>query len=649
MPRDVINNFNGGANNFLAPHLLNAKVGQVVHNANVESGSLVPIKGRSGISAQDHPNVKYQNESGSRSIVRFGNNYFWSDNDTGELDSSLGYFGIDPPREQVTVTLGDIGDRITGIHRFRIRFRDTSNNVSSFNLPGNSGATDVEIDATKRIVANIYPSFRAENFIQTVEFDNFISPEATPIGRLLLPVKIRGYKSGSFVTHQNSNWRARKSNEFIIRDENPEFAALLYLQQDENNAYIPRLGRNVPVVDKPDETLFPGGTGNRWEKLNDVIETTGVDTLILSEFPVPIETGATGIDSIDIFATPQDSSDFYFVDTVRISNGIYNYALRDEELVSRPLIDQDQDFFPPLLKFDGGFWQRVGGRYLTNINERYWLASESMLYHSKQSDPHLWNPSHSVSFDSKITALAKFGESILVFIGDGNPYIVSGTVDDGTITKTQIPSTQGCPNWRTISYAGNAPIWQSNQGIAIAQSQPIGVIPTISVISKNRYRFDEIGRWAVAHNDDYHLFFDGHEVVFDLADGRFYTTSTNGSFGYSDNILGKLIIYDAGITYQYGGGEVRELEWKSRALLGDVTDLKRFTRCRILGDPSSTLLISLWSDGRRQLRDKEVATDENGYKELLLPNPPAYKTEISLKSRATIHVVRLDYDEIDTR
>lgn len=116
-------NFSGGINNIVEPHLIELNYAHDLRNAQVKNGSIESLSGMAPVDAVDSE-IIYQDE-GKRSIVKWGGEYFWSDNETGDLGSSQGYLGIEAPTTQIAAATGEAGARFRAgsVYKYIYTFR----------------------------------------------------------------------------------------------------------------------------------------------------------------------------------------------------------------------------------------------------------------------------------------------------------------------------------------------------------------------------------------------------------------------------------------------------------------------------------------------------------------------------------------------
>jgi hypothetical protein len=117
MAEIATNIFNGGINNVVESHLLAPNFSKDLRNCRIQNGAISSANAPKIL--QDIPDEGLIYQDGSRSLIKFGGNYYWSDNDTGELDSSLGYLGVPNPKTKATARAGEAGGRFTATKTYK--------------------------------------------------------------------------------------------------------------------------------------------------------------------------------------------------------------------------------------------------------------------------------------------------------------------------------------------------------------------------------------------------------------------------------------------------------------------------------------------------------------------------------------------------
>jgi hypothetical protein len=123
----VLNKFDAGIINAVAATKIPMDAATDVIDADISFADLRPL--RDDTLASSIPR-RLQLQDGNRSIVRFGNHFFWSDNRTGEMDSTAGYVGIEPPQSGVSLAFGARGNKFSGRYRYVCTF-ETDDGVES--------------------------------------------------------------------------------------------------------------------------------------------------------------------------------------------------------------------------------------------------------------------------------------------------------------------------------------------------------------------------------------------------------------------------------------------------------------------------------------------------------------------------------------
>lgn len=108
--------FNGGINNVIEPHLLKSNFAIDLRNGKIHNGA---IKSAYGSSVIDSTESELIFQTGNRSIVKWGGNYYFSDNVTGDMNSIIGYMGVPGPQTHMNATEGATGGRFPSSSSYR--------------------------------------------------------------------------------------------------------------------------------------------------------------------------------------------------------------------------------------------------------------------------------------------------------------------------------------------------------------------------------------------------------------------------------------------------------------------------------------------------------------------------------------------------
>tara|TARA_R110001632_G_scaffold5144_2_gene20968 strand:- start:5077 stop:6600 length:1524 start_codon:yes stop_codon:yes gene_type:complete len=102
-------NFSGGINDVIEPHLIPIEMSTDLLNADVSNGAVISLRGLTQTDVDPNSELIYQN--GDRQITEWGNRFYWSDNETGKLNSSLGYYGVPSTDLKPNISPGEAGGR----------------------------------------------------------------------------------------------------------------------------------------------------------------------------------------------------------------------------------------------------------------------------------------------------------------------------------------------------------------------------------------------------------------------------------------------------------------------------------------------------------------------------------------------------------
>lgn len=272
-----------------------------------------------------------------------------------------------------------------------------------------------------------------------------------------------------------------------------------------------------------------------------------------------------GVTSVNVYRTIAERADFYLLESItpEQAKSWRPDSLPDNDLLMHNPLESLYYLPPP-----------EGGKYLTEFGETFFLAVGDKLYYSEIANCHAWNPSSWIAFDDTITGMIEEFQGILVFTAN-RVYRVTGN-DLLTIAKQEIPTHQGCVNWRTCAILSNAPTWLSNDGICTWDGQ------SIKLLSFQKFRLNNTPRFAVSANDRYFLFGDNGTIVYDLrCGGIFYTSSTVADYAWYDVDRDHLYLRINGVYYIQGGNRSRRTSVYRSALLGGNLPLTEMRKMRV--------------------------------------------------------------------
>lgn len=563
----TLGTFNKGIANRIRPHLLPEGYSQQVLDADIVDGSLRPFRGMTKVS-YDGPRLSYQNDAGTRSLEKWGDHWYWSDNDTGEIGSSIGYVGVSGPSTAAVAIPQVEGSLFKGDYRYLFTFETRHGYESSFiadSLEVEEGTLHVRASQDVKIIADA-----AEPF----------SRKGTGLGAVYY--KHYGYPAGTIVEYKERQYQA--THTFLAENVNG------------NHNRYQKLGDHQ----LPDAPL----TGSEyWLDLGDKvsIEVVGYERILLRRIPQP-QVGSA-VAKINVYRTTSNGANYYLAESLSVGTVEYIDTVPDSALVNKRVLSPSY-VLPPLYVETGSGLAKKGARYLTEQNATFYLAYENRVYLSEPGNPHSWNPNHYVELNDTVTALAREDRGVVAMTLNRTYHITGTTVSD--IAARWIPNFQGCPNWRTVNYIHDVPVWLSNDGITVFGYEPNVNVERIQVLTETKHSFpDDVTHGAVA-NDIYYLFRPGGTAV--CVDFRrelaIYERTLPSDFALADPDADRLLLRSRGQIYEINSGAPLTWTWRSAEMSlanrNVSTDEKKKIRS-IYVNADSDFTLRVFADGQERL------------------------------------------------
>ncbi len=597
--------FAGGINNHLAKHLV--PEGQAVDMLDcvVTSGAINPTKTQVAAKPVVDGFAKYQNSAGTRSIVRWGNEFYWSDNDSEELGSTLGYVGISAPDTPLSIKPTISGNRFIGKYQYLVTFETDDGFESAATLPGfELNPAEVE---TRTEVRELNP----EEDLQAFNALHY------------RPNKRYGYNAGARVSYNGRDWEC-------IQGFYGE------LNQSGSLSVVTNRTRYTSIKDwqKPGQD-----SGKYWKDVTDTtLSIEGYDEIQIANIPKPTEAAVT---KVNIYRTVADGGEFFLLDTVAPGTQNITDSIADSSLILGRLLSLSLASSPPIYRSVNGEFIQLGGKYMTEVAGNFYLANGSRVYISGQGDPHGYDPLNFREFDDEVTGIARLVGGVLVFTANRVHRLSGTTLADSE--QIQIPVQQGCPNWRTITYLRNRPIWQSYDGVCGYSPYDQREGERVEIITENKYDFSRQGDFAFVVEDTLFLMFSNEAVCIDFRSGDIYRRTVTGKWSWYDKVADKMYLSSGGGGYTLlDGGVDRKWVYESPDILGDsLNTLKDFRRIWL--DNDQDVVVNLIVD------DKKVnsVTVSPARKPVYLPAGTIGKRlRLRLQGEGTLQGATLQYNKL---
>jgi len=600
MPIAEISKFVGGINNHIVPHLLPSEAATDMLNCNITSGSIEPLQSATSASPTVDGFASNQDLEGNRSIVKWGEEYFWSNNNSEVLESTLGYVGIESPSQPPLARPKSRGNRFIGKYQYVCTFETDDGYESAPFLP--DGDLKIATVETESEVRTLVPATDVDDF----------NPQNYKYR------KRRGYEAGARVTWQGRTWEC-------IQSFSGEAA--------------PQGSGNYPRYQAVQSWQYPGQAPDLWRDVTDVeVTVEGYDTIVLSNIPQPTE---NQVKYVNIYRTVANGGEFFLVERNEVGLTTYVDALPDSTLIAGNLLNLNQANQAPIYKSVNGDYQRFGGKYMTEVGGRFYLASGSRVYVSGQNNPHGWNPLNYREFEDTVTGMAKLANAVLVFTANRTYRISGATLEDAV--QVQLPVQQGCPNWKTISYFRNRPVWQSYDGVCAYSPYTDREGEFVEIVTENRYDFTEQASFATANEDVYYLVFDNSEAVcIDFIHKSIYRRDFKAKWTWYDSDGDALYLSDGNSYTRLDGGS--DLPWEYQTIdiaLESLNELKDYRRIWL--DNTANVTVEIYVDGT--LKGEVLVRPDR--KPVYLPKGTIGRVmKLRLKGQGTCEAIRIQYTKL---
>lgn len=522
-----VNQFDGGILNKICATLLQPNAAVDVIDAQITGGCIEPFNGPlfTGVIPED---LAYQNEQGSRSIVKFGGVTFWTENESGDISSSLGYVGVTPPSGLPIATPRRQGNRFIGRYQYLITF------ISRDGVE--SAPYAIDLDASDQAVS-VNAQIQSETVLDAEGVDAFNPKHPRAYKRY-------GYDEGDIVTYVGRTWRCKQA---------------FHGERIQGDTSWNSRDRRRPIA----EWQYPNSDdGLYWEDVTQTqINVLGYEEIRLESIPQSAE---SYVSTIRIYRTVADGNTFYQVAEVDIGTTSHIDTVSDSVAVLNPILAQNLTWPPVYEAIDDNKLSKLPVKYLTYQNGLFYLAARDRLYISEVDAPHQWDLRKYLEFEDTITGIARARSTgVLVFTNNRTYHVTGSTFVD--IERDWIPQYQGCPNWRTITYIQDTPMWLSFDGLCKYGYEPDIQQEVLRNVTLDSYEWPDTVDHAVSMDEAYHAFTtDGYCVIYNAARGnKIYRRSLDSQSSAYDKDRDKLILFKNGSYFDADGGDPQEWVYTS--------------------------------------------------------------------------------------
>lgn len=183
----------------------------------------------------------------------------------------------------------------------------------------------------------------------------------------------------------------------------------------------------------------------------------------ITGIPVLANSSSTNYDvtsiKIKIFRTINNGTTLYYVGQVTNGTTVFTDSVSDATLQTQVTVYTDGGVLaynqPP-----------VGSKFITQVNDFFWYATDRVLTHSIQGGPGACPALYQYPIDQKITGLNSTVSFPILFC-DRSVYRVDGVFDefgDGGFDLREISQTAGCVSNRSIVRIPDGLVWAGNGG-----------------------------------------------------------------------------------------------------------------------------------------------------------------------------------------
>ena len=570
----LLNDFSGGRNSRVSPHLLLQTEAQIYKNIDNSSGSIKPIKGPTTVSGVTilpyftyfYANSEWVSRTNESDFVEYREKLYISDG--GELDEYDGTttrtLGIQEPTEDITVSDTILGTNI-------ITFSETT--------PGTLAINKYTLDYIVSFYSSVLDTTVYKSYTYIISDYNSAGID--------ISIDIAGLSSSYFangdlitVYRQSTTYKKVASIVYNVAGVNiVDDTFNLYGNDDiPSNYYADNEGFYTYVYTYYDSTT------DRESKpsLPSSLQNQGLGNILIGAIPKSTDLTETSIDKIRVY---------------RLGGSLTQYTLLKEltypAVATTPFIDVTTDINVAGNHILDSILNDIplsGLKYITEAYAMLFAALDDKLYFSEIAKPYAWPATYFLDFEDTISGIGVLSVGLLVFT-KYKTYIVTGSNPQG-FSKYLLSSSQGCISHKSIQFVDNSLVWISEDGICTTIG---GAITVLSLLKLGDFSFSEIYSTAILDNVYYISYNDTTDKImaFDFRYNKIIRDI---------DVTGTRIVAKKDGLYQYYAGALQELlvgdnlqiHWKSPILTeGSYTNYKTYKDVHIRYNGTFTFKIYL--------------------------------------------------------
>lgn len=544
-----IQQFNGGLNTRLAPHLIDVHQSQECVNVDTTRGTLIPVKDKlaTGILTERRPyyfetDQEWVSKSFPTSYVEFqGKLYYTTAENVGPKKYSGGVehnLGIAPPTAAIIASNTDTAESV--------RAFTTENQI------GTGG--DLPYGDLQYMIVNTRNGVQAKPFQFTVYSSGSASVRAEGS---YLGLNTDGFFDdydyrGNFITTLLGNDRTVLFSELL--DTVATTCTIYRLYKDKWREVGTLVDETTVVVDDTHDislnaeldldafTAFDGTYQYVHTFYNANDGTESAPSPLSNE--VKATSGNIALTNIQISSDPQVTH----LRIYRVGGNITQFSLVAEltnTIQSYTDSLKDSEIDGTLLESDNYYEAPAELLYLSESYAMLFGAVGSTLRFTPIGKPNAWPPEYSIEYDSPITGLGAVANGLLVFTRY-TTHIVTGTGPLSLVTQL-LRGDQGCRTNESIQQVTRGMLcWLSEDGLCVSSGN------NVEVITKNRLGRLVLNCTSSAVVDEQYFChtIEGDTFVWDF---RF-----EPSFYYLDLVVTTLVVADSKL-YGWHAGELYEM------------------------------------------------------------------------------------------